>query len=1204
MTRQFVAFATQLAVINGVIVGMLYVLGVSPYYLKLAMAIGVGVLALSALIVALSNMPFRRRSGSPDNDARAAYAAQRGRTRILLRRFATFLRDLRRTQPRFRLWYREPRSAPWWLVLGPGGHGKSSLLLAAHQAREHAPPDPSSREPRFFSAPGLAFLELPEDAADHPGFLRLLRRIARKRPTQPIAGILVVHRIDTLGDSPELLARTRAQILQITGELAVRPPVVLAFTHLDRLAGYAEFCDALVHPQSAAGLAGPPAPTNLADPLGRPLGVTITACDSAGAVARALQARLADPLAWVRQRCHALVARPRIHDQQRHIYSFWQHLEQLAERSVACASFLAALPLPGGESLPLRSVYFLASTTNTDPPGDAWLDRLAARAGGSVPVASSPVQPPPQAFVRGLFATELLRDSPLAARLRLFRWRRTWIHSVLAVATASFAVYVTVAVTRAAEINHTYMQQTWNAARDAFHVSARKAAPAAPLDVLRNTARHWRSPELGHDWGLSRGDFLADASTVIFTRSVCTSVLLPIARRSEDAMRQFAAQLASTESVPNTRVRDEILGHLHLYVLLSEPTRAHDPWQGNEFAWLSEHVRRAWAEDDGGSETTRADVLASHAEFVAGGAELPDPADPCTSTRGALALPHDPELVTTVSRILQRLPSEKYTLEKILADIDKDRTLTRVDLGSPQIKVPASMIHARFTFAGWRRVSAAIREGETRGASTWFLHDDQAAEARHERCLKLRDLYVDRYIDAWKHAIHNYRIKRSAELSELQAVFHALRADNPLRDLFAAVDEHTQRLPPIHCLREGPPEEPWTKKAAVNLGLVLPDPPPSPASFDQRDAPDVIDHFAQFVDYGIAATPLSGDRAAAAAAGKLALQTYHDYIAALGQQLKAADQNREQIPGLLRDTRNARTEILAKLDQGEYGRWSDELKDILVPPLDDLIFLLDDTVSGETNKSWCLTVVIPLRDLLHSYPFDRESRSHAALADISRLFHPETGKIAEFRDAQLSGLVETADVGVTARALGVDAERRINGSVVNFLDDAHKLGRLLHPGDAAGLDLAVELTCQAKISKVILTVDGTATDYDCSIKRPKSIHWPGEKAPHATNLEAHGNNGGKDAMPSAGQFSLLKLIEQRGAPQRFPGSHRFSTTFQFGKFGPLKLSFNPQTVQGGSLLYGFSDDPRFLAPFRTPTILAPPESLFQEHAKTCSEAPR
>lgn len=1193
MTRQFALFATQLALITASVTAILYVLKVPDFYLKLAIAIGVGILALSALFVAVSNLGRVNREAKPDDGARERKAQRRARARLLLRRLDAFFAELR--APAWR--YREPAAAPWWLVVGPAGQGKSTLLRAAPGARERAPlgPDVATHEPRFFSAEGLAFVELPDDFAEHPGYAAFLRRLHRRRPAQPFAGVLVVTQLGGLTPPSELLAGTRALILRLCDDLSLRIPLVLALPGLDQIAGFPDFCEGLA-------------------PYARPLGVTLGACDSSTAVAQGLRARLAEPLTWVRQRCHALIARPRTSAEQAHLYGFWQHFTELAERTVAAAVYLAAQPLSGGESLRPRGAYFLAAGDGASSA--VWLDRLAHRLGGALPAAPPAASAPNQAFVRALFTTELLRDSALATRNHLYRWRRASTAALSAALLAGAAVWAAVSVERRATAELEHMQATWDAATAALSPPPRRAAPSAPLLGFRQQLLAWRPEDPGFSWGLDHGEQLWAATAAAYTRAVCEGVLRPLAARSETSLREFVDRFTDNAH-PSRGEQDRFLDQLHFYTLLSGPDFSHDPWgTEDESAWLVRELRRRWSDDDAaGSEGARDAILQTHRELAPTAA--PAPVDPCRATGGALALPFDEALALAASDVLTRAPPENGVVEGIVLGINNTHKGRSVVLERDRIEARTTLLPA-YTRRGWEEAREQIqRQVEGQSGSLWFLRGEHVRDDRHTYCLKLRDNYVDRYLGAWEEAIQGVRIKRSADLTELRTTLETLTRQKKLAEIWQEIALHSQDLPPILCPK---PEEGHLMLALRTLSGT-PEPRAAAGAVGQRDARTVHERFAPFVAYGVAASNSSKRPAGpAGAADPLALDDYHDRLSTLLKELvkasAAATDASAAKNALHEEARRQRQDILDRIAKGGFGDWQGSIETTLRPPLDDLVDLIGEGAGKDINRAWCQEVIGPLRQrAVRYYPFVRDQRQQTSLEDLSDLLHPDTGLIAKFRDTHLSGYLDVGGPDVKARSQVSDAERHIHPSVVALLDDARKLGILLLSSGAPSLDFRFKSTCKPTIYQLVLSLGGEEQPYQCGPREERTLHWPPGKPtpdpnapterpgaatkPAGATLIARGQTSAEDKLSGHGVFGFFWMIEDNGTVRRVEGRHAAEVTFNFGRFGAHTLTFTPTPVQGGTLFYGFGESPSFLAPFRTPALLSPPEQLFTEIPYAC-----
>ncbi|MDP4025138.1 type VI secretion system membrane subunit TssM [Methylobacterium sp. NEAU 140] len=174
-------------------------------------------------------------------------AARRALRRLRGRRLADILLGRRRALPRY-------------LVIGPPGSGKSSMLAAADlnlpydaRAAELEAGDPPCR---FLVSDGAVFVDAAGDLVlgARPAWAglwpRLLDLLRAARPGQPVNGVLLVisaTELAALGDEEraELARALRARLDEVTHRLRVRTPVYVLLSKLDRVPGFAEFFENL-----------------------------------------------------------------------------------------------------------------------------------------------------------------------------------------------------------------------------------------------------------------------------------------------------------------------------------------------------------------------------------------------------------------------------------------------------------------------------------------------------------------------------------------------------------------------------------------------------------------------------------------------------------------------------------------------------------------------------------------------------------------------------------------------------------------------------------------------------------------------------------------------------------------------------------------------------------------------------------------------
>lgn len=1148
-----------------------------PVYIGLVAA-SVGVL-VCAVRYALDRLGGSSTSSAPEDPAKLAARARKDRIRALRRRLGELVRVLRANQTPTRLRYRERGALPWWLVLGPDGHGKSSLLHATPGLREVAPDEQRAHgEPRLFVGDDAVFLELP--ASTDPDTAAVLAamftRIHRWRRRSPLTGALVVHRADALladADADAAVRAVRAQLDLAAATLAVQVPVLLVVSGLDRVAGFAELI---------AGCSG----------TSRVLGTTLPPREGKASVRTAVGERLGGVLDWVRQRCHGLVGRadPGTHRQSR-LYGFWQQFDRLAALTADFAGQLAAAPLPGGDPLRVRGVYFTAARPGPVAPEDLFAARLAQRAGGVLPPGDGDPPPISAAFVADLFTVELPRDSQYAARLSRHYRRRFTRAALVAVCLAALAAALARGSTLAARDHESLFQTTLDSTAAIASRRPGELPTLADLEVLRRAALAWRAPD-GPDWALLRTDRLADAAEEALRSAVCRRVLRPLAARSAAPLRQFAARFLGG-GLPAPREYEDTHDRLRFYLLLTAPaddTLEHAPWDKEQRAWLTERALSLWADlDQNGPDPRRAEILQTHVDLLPTAAA--GPGDPCSASGHARAGERDAKLVADVRQILLRNPPDRDLVDRMVDRIGRDRRLRPItvrDLTTANYVRGEVSVAPAFTRPGWDAFTIDLRrELDDRSDQPWVLGKTGSRDTRAQRCTKLRNLYVDRYIDAWTAFVRGLRITSPGNWPQAAAIFEELGEDLPLVPVFAAVAEHTAALPSIPC----------TDDARTDALTRLISAPPAAPLRGSRDSAELTREFARLAEFS---APAAGG---AGKSGSSPLDSYHKRLQDVRSLLDRAIDNVSDQPALCSTLADAIGDVDNMLQRGNLGGWKDPLTTLLLPPLTSLLLHCHAEHARNLNAAWCAAVVLPLeRTLADKYPFVL-ARSDARLADIELLLHPQTGEIAKFRDKSLSAFVTVGGHDITAAALGTGASFHLDPAVVDLLDAAHELGLLLYGDGEVGLDAGLTMRCENSVNKVVLRVDEAVNTYFCSINQAQQIHWPGKSEPRRAELEAFGANARTDIIPRTGEFGLFRLLEE-GTPTHRAGQSTFTISIVLPRhnFGSFQLTFHPREFRGGNLFYGFSGD-RFLAPFRAPGLHRPPHALFSGLPYHCQAAP-
>lgn len=322
---------------------------------------------------------------------------------------------------------------PWYLVIGPPGSGKTTVIrnsglefpLAEEFGTEAVQGIGGTRNCDWWFTDQAVLLDTAGryttqdsnaevDSAAWHGFLRLLRD---SRPRQPINGVIIALPLSDLMDMSDdarlqtvLALRNRLQ--ESMRILGVRLPIYVVFTKCDLVAGFPEFFDNLDdnQRQEVWGTTFP------MEQQGQPMG-SVT---SVGADFDRLMARL-------EQRLLRRLDDERDPQRRALIYIFPQ--EMMSLRSVVVDFLTEAFRPSRYEMRPLlRGVYF-TSATQEGAPSDRIMGSLT-RLFGLAPVQLPPFEGQPRTyFITRLLQSVVFREAdlagvnrPLERRLALRQW--------------------------------------------------------------------------------------------------------------------------------------------------------------------------------------------------------------------------------------------------------------------------------------------------------------------------------------------------------------------------------------------------------------------------------------------------------------------------------------------------------------------------------------------------------------------------------------------------------------------------------------------------------------------------------------------------------------------------------------------------------------------------------------------------------------
>ncbi|BAI74041.1 hypothetical protein AZL_a05100 (plasmid) [Azospirillum sp. B510] len=146
-------------------------------------------------------------------------------------------------------------TTPWYLMLGPQGGGRTTLLGRAeldfplHQPAAGGDDQPCdiwvSRNAVVVDAAGRLALQDSAPEQDEAGWRTLLQMLTRQRPRRPVNAVLLAVPVDALladdGRRRQLAETLRRRVQEASSQFGIRMPVYLIITRCDLVAGFSEF---------------------------------------------------------------------------------------------------------------------------------------------------------------------------------------------------------------------------------------------------------------------------------------------------------------------------------------------------------------------------------------------------------------------------------------------------------------------------------------------------------------------------------------------------------------------------------------------------------------------------------------------------------------------------------------------------------------------------------------------------------------------------------------------------------------------------------------------------------------------------------------------------------------------------------------------------------------------------------------------------
>ncbi|MBV6825301.1 type VI secretion system membrane subunit TssM [Pseudomonas sp. PD9R] len=657
---------------------------------------------------------------------------------------------------------------PWYLVIGPQGSGKTSLLeysglefpLNKFDETQTCESTTTDHCNWYFAEHGVLidtagrYLTQPETDVDASAWATLLDLLRKRRRNRPLNGVLVTLPVQILltrnQDNLKILAQhVRARLQEIQQRLHVNLPVYLVLSKADEQSGFDEFFEQLTRDERD-------------QVFGASLAKELRAADT-DVVRAEFEALLHRLNGQVIMRMH----QERDPRSRGRILDFPHQLGLIGE---GLCQFVDAV-FPGNRYQrvsQLRGFYLTSAAHSRRPPAqptDAGTDQKngasAARHSGQ------------SRFIRHLFSRVIFPEADLAGLDQRERRHIQWGQRGLYVGALAALSLFGLLWAGSFAANHERLEhlrtlaQTWTHQRSALTAQDDMRAALQTLDISYATTQVFADKSdvpYRERGGLYQGNAANPPVRSAYEHELETHLLPRVATLLEGQIRA------------NMKDRERLLNSLRAYLMLNIKDR-------RDAAWLKEWVATDWSTRYSGNTAVQND-LGAHFERL-----LVQP----------FSYPLNDSLVAQARQVL-RSESQANVVYRMLRD--QSRVLPEYRLSQHLGPQSALFIGTGYAIPGFYTKQGYQQYFSVRGAGlvtdilrdNWVLGEGSGISGQDLRRLmvELEQLYFSDYANAWGDAIAQVALQPISSASEgAEQLAGLISAHSPVLQLLAQVREHT-----------------------------------------------------------------------------------------------------------------------------------------------------------------------------------------------------------------------------------------------------------------------------------------------------------------------------------------------------------------------------------------------------------------------------
>lgn len=1042
-------------------------------------------------------------------------AAASGDERQLRKRFEEATAALKKSRRGGRSLY----ELPWYIIIGPPGSGKTTVLvnsglhfpLAKTFGKEALRGVGGTRncdwwftdEAILLDTAGRYTTQDSSSLADATGWNSFLQLLRKYRKRQPINGvILAISASDllTLGENEreQHAAAIRERLDELNRQLKIAPPVYVLVTKCDLIAGFSEFFDEIGQEGRAQvwGMTFAIEATEsgrATDWFGREFDLILQRVQRR-VVQRIEQER--DP-----RRRVAILAFPQ------QVATLKSLLDQLLGSVFSSTEFDAAVKL--------RGVY-LTSGTQEGTPIDRMLGAIARSFGFATTVVAAPAGAGKAFFIERLLKQVIFRESGLVGVNRRLQMQKALVQSAAYIACVLILVLWLVLMLVSYRRNVSYVEDVKRATESLSGTQGLTGAPIQAflphLDALRAVMQaaeiHKGDVPITMGMGLYRGRALGNAARDAYMREL-NALLLPV------LAHRFEQRIAVTAGQP-----DRLYETLKAYLMLNDAKHR----DADHLRFISQIE---WNQMFATDPELRQRV-AEHFEELLNDPErfksLSINDDTVAQARSALQTASLPVLM--YSRLKLTYLSDQKRAVRLDLKLGPGADLVFFRKSGAKLSDPLPAIYTRPVF---NEINATGKyEVIKHFADDRWVFGDNSFDLQNASKLayQVMQVYEQDYIRFWDDVLADVRLRPSSgqqQLSDTLAVLSG--ATSPLKGLLSFVADNTDLLKPDTSV---------TDKAAGTVGAAI--------------AAKASPLTKLFGDDSSAGQDKPGTKVSAhfepirrlveGPPGGAQIDRVLGALGQVNQVLKSAGggvgAQSTADPAVLKSAHDAQQNVELESKQLPAG-----IGTMVAEMGAKALGVVKGEASGELGRKYDEFVAKECRELIEGrYPFNRASTNDVPLDDFGHLF-AEGGTFDKFFRDNLMPLVDTSRSAWrwkdgAAQPTGARGLLQQFQTVQRIREIYFKTG----PKPEVRFNMTPD-SLDANVSRFSLEVDGQILEYRHGPLQSRSFTWPGAAAGHAAVDFEAGNS--PNVVAFQGPWAWFRALDQaKVQPQ---SETRFAATF-------------------------------------------------------------